>query len=61
MSKQKIKDAILEATGKPESGWVAENADYLAQKIAEALDLVEAPKAAAPVTPVAPPVTIKAN
>jgi hypothetical protein len=44
MSKQKIKDAILEATGNPQIGWVAENADYLAGKIAEALNLIETPK-----------------
>ena len=46
MSKQKIKDAILDATGRPQVGWVVENADYLAQKIAEALGLADAPKPA---------------
>jgi hypothetical protein len=61
MSKQKIKDAILDATGNPQVGWVAENADFLSQKIAEALGLIEAPKAATPVTPVAAPVINKAN
>lgn len=59
MSKQKIKDAILEATGKPSSGWVAENADYLAQKIAEAL--AETPKPVAPVAPAVVPTTSKTN
>lgn len=61
MSKQKIKDAILEATGKPSSGWVAENADYLAQKIAEALGLAEAPKPVAPVAPAVVPTIAKSN
>ena len=48
MSKQKIKEALLDAAGKPQVGWVAENADHLAQKIAEALGMAETPK---PVTP----------
>lgn len=57
MSKQKIKDAILDATGRPQVGWVAENADYLAQKIAEALGLADAPKPASPTpTPATEPI-----
>jgi hypothetical protein len=51
MSKQKIKDAILEATGNPQVGWVAENADYLSTKIAQALNLIETPKGTATPTP----------
>jgi len=54
MSKQKIKDAILQATGNPQVGWVAENADYLSTKIAEALGLIEAPKATPTPTPAQP-------
>lgn len=56
MSKAKIKEAILESTGRPEVGWVAENADYLAEKIAEALGLLETPPA-----PIATPAAIKDN
>lgn len=46
MSKQKIKEALLDAAGRPQVGWVAENADYLSQKIAEALGMAETPKPA---------------
>lgn len=59
MSKQKIKDAILDATGRPQVGWVAENADYLAQKIAEALGLADAPRPATPIPTPAPQPTAK--
>lgn len=48
MSKQKIKEALLDAAGRPQVGWVAENADHLSQKIAEALGMAEAPKPVAP-------------
>lgn len=54
MSKAKIKEAILESTGRPEVGWVAENADYLAEKIAKALGLLETAPA-----PIATPSAIK--
>ena len=40
MSKETIKAAILKAADNPQSGWLAENADHLAQKVAEALGLV---------------------
>jgi hypothetical protein len=56
MSKQKIKDALLDAAGYPHVGWVAENADHLAQKIAEALNLIETPKPTPIPTPAATPV-----
>ena len=51
MSKQKIKDALLDAAGRPQVGWVAENADHLAEKIAEALGLIDVQKPALP-TPI---------
>ena len=51
MSKEIIKAAILKAGDNPESGWLAENADHLAEKVAEALGIVKAE----PIKPAAPP------
>ena len=59
MSKAKIKEAILEATGRPEVGWIAENADFLAEKIAEALNETEPTKPVGIPTPA--PSVIKPN
>lgn len=59
MSKQKIKDALLDAAGRPQVGWVADNADHLAQKIAEALGLADAPRPATPTPSPAPQSTAK--
>lgn len=61
MSKQKIKDALLDAAGYPQIGWVAENADHLAQKIAEALNLIEAPKVTPTPTPTPTATSAKAT
>lgn len=62
MFKQKIKDALLDAAGRPQIGWVAENADHLAEKIAEALGLADAPKPALPVlTPATDPIEKPSN
>jgi hypothetical protein len=61
MSKAKIKEAILESTGRPEVGWVAENADFLAEKIAEALGFTEAPKPVGTASPAAGVATNKEN
>ena len=51
MSKEIIKAAILKSGDNPQSGWLADNADHVAQTVAEALGMVKAE----PIKPAAPP------
>lgn len=48
MSKETIKAALLKAGDNPQSGWLADNADHLAQKVAEALGMSTPPVVAKP-------------
>lgn len=38
MTKEQIKDIILEVAGRPDVGWVAENAEWLANEIHKGLN-----------------------
>lgn len=39
MTKEQIKEIILERAGRPDIGWVAENAEWLANEIHKGLNL----------------------